>query len=134
MKARAARFLLALALVCALPLPALAATVSQTCNATVQGIGACGAGDNGESGVLIAYWVSTIDDAPGDPNVASNAADLRDAICANFGITGAACTTAAADGALRKMMVEWVRAYRDGKAKAALAAPPVVALDAQSNP
>lgn len=134
MKARTARFLVALALVCALPLPAAAATVSQNCNATVQGIGACGAGDNGEAGVLIAYWVSTTDDAPGDPNVASNAADLREAICANLATSSGTCTTAGADGALRRMLAEWVRIYRDQKAKAALAAPPAVALDAQGNP
>lgn len=114
--------------------PASAATVSQNCNGTVQGIGACGAGDNGEAGVLIAYWASTIDDAPGDPNVASNAADLRSAICANFGIANGACTAASADGALRRLLTEWVRNYRDQKAKAALAAPPVVTLDAQGNP
>lgn len=117
-----------------LAVPCAAATVSQNCNATVQGIGACGAGDNGEAGVIIAYWASTVDDAPADPAVSSNAADLRSAICANLGIAEGACTTAAADGALRRLLVEWTKNYRKQKALGALPAQADPVLDGQGNP
>jgi len=111
-----------------------AATLTQACNATVQSIGACGAGDNAEAGVLIAYWVSSIDDAPGDADIASNALDFRDAVCSNFGIAPASCTAAAADGALRRYLENLVKAHRQAKKAAALPAQTAPVIDAQSNP
>ena len=100
------------------------ATVNINCTATVQSIGACGVGDNAEAGVLIAYWASLTDDAPGDSEINSNAIDLRDAICAAYGIT--TCTKESADGALRKYLEGLVKAYRNNKK--------VIAIPVQSNP
>lgn len=111
-----------------------AATVTINCTATVQSIGACAASDAGKSGVLIAYWVSSIDDAPGDPDTSSNAIDLRDALCARFSIPPGNCTAAAADGALRKLLVLLVENHRHSKKVVAVPVPTTPVLDGQGNP
>lgn len=117
-----------------LALPVQAATITSNCTATVQGIGACAVADNGKAGVLIAYWASSVDDAPTDSEVASNAADLRDAICANFGVPSASCTAASADGALRRYLEGLVKSYRGSKKVVAIPTVPTPAIDAQVNP
>jgi len=109
-----------------------AATSNQTCNATIQATGACSVGNNGVAGVLFGYWASLTDAAPADPNIASDAIDLRDAICANFRIS--TCTSAAADGAVRRYLEELVKAYRQAKQIQALSAPTSPTLDGQQNP
>jgi hypothetical protein len=112
---------------------ASAATVTQTCSATIQSVGACASADNAKSGILIAYWASSIDEAPADADIASNAADLRDAICLNFGIAPVSCTKEAADGALRRFLEGMVRSYRAAKKVSALPAQAAPVLDSQGN-
>lgn len=109
-----------------------AATITTNCTAQIQSTGACGAGDAGESGALIAYWASLVDDAPADPDIQSNALDLRDALCAHFGVDS--CTTTAADGALRRFLENIVKQHRKAKKEAAIVQPATPVLDAQSNP
>jgi hypothetical protein len=107
--------------------------VTQTCNATVQAIGACSPADAGESGVILAYWVSTVDDDP-SPEVQSDAVDFRDATCWQMGLAPEDCTKEKADGYWRRLMVDTTRAYRKAQREGTLAAPPDPTMDGQNNP
>ena len=111
-----------------------AATINTNCTATVQATGACSAANNGVAGVLFGYWASLTDAAPADADINSDAIDLRDAICNNFGIATASCTAAAADGAVRKYLESLVKSYRAQKKITALPAQSNPALDGQQNP
>jgi hypothetical protein len=93
----------------------------------------CSAAQNGASGTIVGFWASNVDAAPADPDVAADSADLRDALCATYGIPAASCTSAAADGALRKYLERLVANYRREKKQAAVSTT-TPALDGQQNP
>jgi len=111
-----------------------AAAINTSCSATVQATGACSAANNGVAGVLFGYWVSLTDGAPADADINSDAIDLRDAICSNFGIATANCTSATADGAVRKYLEAMVVSYRKSKKVVAIPTVTVPTIDAQQNP
>jgi hypothetical protein len=114
--------------------PLVAATINTNCTAQVQATGACSSANNGVAGILFGYWVSLTDAAPADPDVGSDAADMKDAICANFGIASGSCTAASADGAVRRYLESLVTAYRRNKKVVAVPAAATPAIDSQQNP
>lgn len=112
--------------------PLFAATSSRTCDAQLQALGACSPANNGENGVIIVYWASSVDD-DARPEVAADALDLRDAVCARLLGIYSGCTAAQADGAIRRLLVDLVREYRRQLVEAAQPAAADAALDNQGN-